>query len=124
MQLEELRISFFKKCFVPVIDDNYYYGTFYWAYSVGFSYDEAITIGKACDAVDTEYSPWLPFGDFAYNQTFHFNTNKGTNKVLDSRFWASFEMLLYCIEQLELMKNCTKKKDKEEYKRFLYESLV
>ncbi len=113
--LKKLSINGLKKYYVPFIDNNYY-GTFYWAFSVGFSYNDAIAIGKACNDVDTIYSPWLPLGNFAYNQRFHFNTNKGTNNHTDSRFWACLEMLGCCIDRLELMKTCTKKKKKEDYK--------
>ena len=79
--------------YVPKITVNFlkyesqYYGTYYWAKTVGFSTSHAKKIADACYAVDTIYSPLSK-----EYQGWHFNTN--SNEVGDSRKIISFFMAL------------------------------
>ena len=62
-----------------------YYGTYYWALISGFQYNKtsreyAIIIAKACNDVDTIFTP---FSTSVSNQSWHFNTNG--KKQEDSR---------------------------------------
>lgn len=75
-----------KVVYIPYIrynGTNKPYGTYYWAVNCGIKADYAKSIADACNGVDNLFSgvSWMPYiGD----QSWHFNTNWGTNKQ-DSR---------------------------------------
>lgn len=74
-------------------NENIYYGTYLWAIQCGIIPDYARIIADACNEVDDldKGLSWMPYiGD----QSWHFNTNWGTNKT-DSRIINSNSQINY-----------------------------
>ena len=100
--------------YIPYSSNNMYYGTFYWAISVGINATNARIIAYWCNYVDTEYSPL-----FKKNQAWHFNANAKNKSeydtVSDSRLIISVSHTILATYYLEKAKNTSNKSNRKTY---------